>query len=401
VSVIGLLALPGSQSMAPGAVAFLNSAHGGESSGGQSFHYDPMWPGAPGDGRIQALDAAPAANGPKPYGLTSPAGLTASGIPEPADRAYVNAATSLARTDPSCKINWSLIAGIGRVESNHGRFGGSTIGSDGLVTPPILGIRLDGSRPGTARISDSDGGRYDGDPVFDRAVGPMQFLPGTWRVYGGGANPQNMNAAALAAGRYLCAGGGALDTQQGRWAAVYRYNHSDSYVSLVLSLADSYASGHVVTFPARPAGTPPPDNGPSATTPGPPPAVPTPPATTPTTPPTTPPTGTPTTQPTATPTGSPTGSPTPTPTPTGTGTSTPTDTGTPSPTPSDTPTPTPSDTPTPTATSTPADTSTPTDTASPSDSPTSGSATPSCSATPTSTPTPTDTPTPSGSPCSG
>ncbi len=247
-----------------------------------------------------------------PYGLNSSAALTASGIPEAAHRAYVAAAAELARTDPSCRLSWPLIAGIGRVESNHGRYGGSSINADGMIVPPILGIRLDGSRAGTARIGDSDGGRYDGDTAFDRAVGPMQFLPGTWESYGGGANPQNMNAAALAAARYLCAGSGSLDTQQGRWAAVYRYNHSNSYVSLVLSLADSYASGKAEPFPDRPDGTPPPPASEQpATNPGPPPAVPTPPVTTP--PSTTAPTGKPTPNPTRSTPAPPTIWPTPTP----------------------------------------------------------------------------------------
>jgi hypothetical protein len=303
VGAIGLLALSGSQAMAPGPVAFLKAAAAAEPMEGESYYYDSMWAGAPnGPVQIQALDAGPASDGPRPYGYTSSAAFTASGIPEPAYRAYVNAAADLAHTDPSCKISWSLIAGIGRVESNHGRFGGSTIRTDGLITPPILGIRLDGSRPGTASIHDTDNGRYDGDPVYDRAVGPMQFLPGTWKTYGDGADPQNMNAAALATARYLCAGGGALDTQPGRWAAVYRYNHSDSYVSLVLSIADAYATGHPATFPTRPAGTPPPDTGPPATTPGAPPAVP--PA------PPLPSSGTPTSAPTGWPTSGPTTGPT-------------------------------------------------------------------------------------------
>ena len=34
-----------------------------------------------------------------------------------------------------------------------------------------------------------------------RAAGPMQFLPGTWAVYGAGGNPHNINDATLAAGR--------------------------------------------------------------------------------------------------------------------------------------------------------------------------------------------------------
>ena len=307
------------------------------------------------------------------YGLTNTAGLTSSGIPKRAYTAYVAAAKKLAQTDPSCKINWSLIAGIGRVESNHGRYGGSTILANGVVSPPILGVKLDGSRPGTARVSDTDNGRYDGDTVTDRAVGPMQFLPATWKAYGGGANPQNIDAAALAAGKYLCAGGGRLNTQKGRWAAVYRYNHSDSYVSMVLALADAYASGTVKTFPSSPSGSSSSSKGPAATTPGKPPAVPNPSKPKPTPTPTTSPTSSPTKSPTKSPTPSPTTSkpttspttkPTTTPSPTGTpkptGTPTPTGTTSPTCTPTATPTGTPTPTPTPTATPTPTSTPTPT-----------------------------------------
>lgn len=61
-----------------------------------------------------------------------------------------------------------------------------------------------------ARIADSDQGRLDADPVFDRAVGPMQFLPATWTHVGRGGNgegvadPQNLSDAAQATAAYLC-----------------------------------------------------------------------------------------------------------------------------------------------------------------------------------------------------
>ena len=127
----------------------------------------------------------------------------------------------MASRDPGCRLNWSLLAGIGRVESNHGRYGGAQIGQDGTVRPADLGPRLDGTG-GVGVVRDTDHGRYDGDPLYDRAVGPMQFIPGTWRGYGadgngdGVADPQNLDDAALAAARYLCAGGGDLSTQLGR-----------------------------------------------------------------------------------------------------------------------------------------------------------------------------------------
>jgi hypothetical protein len=377
LAAVGVLVLSGSQGLLPSVASLVQLPSTTDKTGLASNQLWPAtgptpFPTATATGVLPVTNAlAPTNTGP--YGLSNTSGLTSSGIPQAAYTAYVNAANALAKSDPSCKISWSLIAGIGRVESNHGRFGGSSITASGLVVPPILGIKLDGSRAGTARISDSDNGKYDGDTVTDRAVGPMQFLPATWKVYGGGKNPQDMNAAALATGKYLCAGGGVLDTQKGRWAAVYRYNHSDSYVSLVLSLADAYASGSGGTFPTRPTGTST-NPGPPATTPGPPPAVPTPkPTPTPTKTTTPSPTKT-TSKPTSSPTASPTKTPTPTkspttppttsptgsPTPTPTGTPTQSPTGTPLPSCTDSPTPTPTGTPTPTPTPTGSPTPTPT-----------------------------------------
>ena len=137
---------------------------------------------------------------------------------------------------PSCHLPQWLVAAIGKVESDHGRYGGNTVGSDGVSSPGIFGIALDGSH-GTASISDTDDGRLDGDRLYDRAVGPMQFIPGTWAAVGtdgdgdGVANPQDIDDAALASGIYLCSGGDDLSTKAGAQAAVFRYNHSDEYVN--------------------------------------------------------------------------------------------------------------------------------------------------------------------------
>src|SRR3954452_8995125 len=188
--------------------------------------------------------------------------LTGSGIPRRVLQAYVAAARGSARIDPSCRLAWPLLAGIGRVETDHGRFGGARVLTNGLIRPAIYGPRLNGTN-GMPFIHDTDGGRLDADASADRAVGPMQFIPGTWAGYGtdadgdGVANPQDVDDAALGAARYLCAGGGDLSTQNGQVEAVYRYNHSTSYVRLVLALADSYATGKAVPVgnePAVPAG---------------------------------------------------------------------------------------------------------------------------------------------------
>jgi hypothetical protein len=189
----------------------------------------------------------------------SSGGRGGPGIPARALQAYRHAERLLAVADPACRLDWPLVAAIGYVESRHGSFGGNVLDADGVARPGIIGIALDGSR-GTARIGDSDGGALDRDSVFDRAVGPMQFIPGTWRMVGADAepdgrrNPHDIDDAAAAAGIYLCSGTGDLSTSSDRYAAVYRYNHSDAYVRQVLAIADSYASGVTELDGVRAAG---------------------------------------------------------------------------------------------------------------------------------------------------
>ena len=134
----------------------------------------------------------------------------ATGIPARALLAYAAANLQLRAEQPACALGWNTLAAIGLAESGHGTHGGSSIDADGVARPAILGIRLDGSQ-GTAAIRDTDNGVLDGDPVWDRAVGPMQFIPSTWAMDGADGNgdgikdPQNIDDASLAAARYLCA----------------------------------------------------------------------------------------------------------------------------------------------------------------------------------------------------
>ena len=192
----------------------------------------------------------------------APVRLDASGIPSVAVAAYQRAAGVLGSIKPGCGIDWALLGAIGRVESNHARFGGNTLDARGIARPGIIGIPLDGSR-GTARISDTDGGALDRDSVFDRAVGPMQFIPTSWSMAGrdgdgdGVANPQSLTDAVTGAGVLLCSGGSDLRDPGAAYRAVLRYNHSDSYVRTVLSIADAYRRGvTVVPMNAIPAARP-------------------------------------------------------------------------------------------------------------------------------------------------
>ena len=170
-----------------------------------------------------------------------------SGIPAAALAAYQRAETVINAADKSCNLTWQLVAAIGRVESNHGRFGGSVLDDEGVATPGIYGLPLNGSK-GTAAISDTDGGQLDNDSRWDRAVGPMQFLPSTWERWGadgdgdGRADPQHVDDAALAAARYLCHGERDLTRGPDWVAAISSYNEGSEYHARVLEQARSLAS---------------------------------------------------------------------------------------------------------------------------------------------------------------
>lgn len=160
--------------------------------------------------------------------------------------AYWQAARSQNAAQPGCAMPWWALAGIGRIESGHGTSGNSRLLANGDTSIPITGIPLNGSY-NTQAISDTDGGRVDGDATVDRAVGPMQFIPSTWKRWArdgngnGTTNPHNLYDAARSAAAYLCASG-PLDGDEGLRRAFFSYNHSHSYVSTVLTYGRSYSS---------------------------------------------------------------------------------------------------------------------------------------------------------------
>ena len=159
--------------------------------------------------------------------------------------AYWRAASSLSLSNPSCAVTWWALAGIGRTESKHGTYRGAKLGPDGVVSPPIFGPELDGSNS-FAIVRDSDGGALDGTATTDRAVGPMQFLPSSWKAVArdgtgdGVADPQNLYDAALTAGAYLCRKGPGLNQEGPLRGAYLSYNRSQRYVDAVINQAFEY-----------------------------------------------------------------------------------------------------------------------------------------------------------------
>jgi cell wall-associated NlpC family hydrolase len=117
-------------------------------------------------------------------------------------------------------LPWTVLAAIGTIESDNGQSN-------------LPGVHSGANQAG--------------------AEGPMQFLPTTFAAYdepvppAGASPPSAYDApdAVYAAARLLCADGasGGADIP----GAVYAYNHSETYVSEVLALAQSYAESPAAT----------------------------------------------------------------------------------------------------------------------------------------------------------
>ncbi|MDN6352138.1 MAG: hypothetical protein L0K02_02340 [Corynebacterium sp.] len=188
----------------------------------------------PEEERVPVPDDVPPARASTVHDLAATA--ESLSMPEEHLAGYISGAQTVASEFPSCNIAWNTLAGIGFIESHHGTYGA---GEDG---GRIIGPRLDGSGE-FMEIPDTDNGELDGDPEYDRAVGPMQFLPESWGIYGAGGDPHDIGDAAAAAGRLLCGHDRDLDTADGWSRALFSYNRSEEYMISVRDAAANYALG--------------------------------------------------------------------------------------------------------------------------------------------------------------
>ncbi|WTZ06505.1 lytic murein transglycosylase [Micromonospora sp. NBC_01392] len=268
-----LLALVGA-AVAAGAVLVPAAVRKPEPVAVEATSAPPVY-GVPQTGAVPGLTGAPPPTGPTglpgtigPTGTPLPGGPTANpvlpggrpadalagwaqqvgratDIPTVALQAYGYAELVLAQTHRSCQLSWTTLAAIGFVESGHGSANQAKLGANGVAVPEILGARLDG-QGGRSRILDTDQGLLDGDKEFDRALGPMQFIPSTWQEIGADAdndgvkNPHDIDDAALAAGEYLCKGGRNMTIPGDWWGAILSYNDVRRYAQDVFTKADEY-----------------------------------------------------------------------------------------------------------------------------------------------------------------
>lgn len=175
-------------------------------------------------------------------------------IPERAAVAYMAAAEAA-----PCPVAPADLAAIYEIETGHGTHGGASADPvTGVVSPHILGPRLDGRSAAISYVPDSDGGRWDGDVEVDRAVGPGQFIPTTWEALGrdgdgdGVADPHDLDDAAASTATHLCGDGYDIADDQARRTAFRRYNGSgtaaEKYADKAMGIAARYAGDQAPTF---------------------------------------------------------------------------------------------------------------------------------------------------------
>lgn len=184
--------------------------------------------------------------------LPAPVGAGPGSVPAVAWQAIVRASIG-STVQGGCHVPAAMLGGVMWAESGFGTHGGSQADDQGDVRPPIYGPAL-APGSGFAEIpNDSYGLTLGVTGGWAMAVGPTQFLPSTWRVFGrdgngdGRADPQNLYDAAAATAAYLCGHGYQENNPDAVRRALLAYNPSDAYVTQVLDYAQAILAAQAVS----------------------------------------------------------------------------------------------------------------------------------------------------------
>ena len=108
-------------------------------------------------------------------------------------------------------MHWTLIAGIGRVESTHA-YDGKDADDNGNLLKPVLGLSSTAASAARPSSATPTAARSTATPSTT-APSAHAVPPETWNQYAGDGNgdgiadPQNLFDSALTTGKYLCDGG--------------------------------------------------------------------------------------------------------------------------------------------------------------------------------------------------
>jgi membrane-bound lytic murein transglycosylase B len=161
-------------------------------------------------------------------------------IPKTALEAYGYAEWVLQQTRPDCKLQWTTLAAVGKITTDHGRSAGGALDAQARVKPAIIGPVLS--------AADTDAGALDGDQAKDHAVGPMQLTPSMWRISGVDgdsdkvADPQDLDDAALSAAYQLCDSGGDLSVVANWKKAINAYHALAPQIEKIFETAQTYGT---------------------------------------------------------------------------------------------------------------------------------------------------------------
>lgn len=173
-------------------------------------------------------------------------------VPAVALSAYSRAASVLTTVDTSCSLSAELLAAIGRVETDHGRYAAWKLGPRARMFPVLVGAPV--ADPDAVALPDTDGGTVDRDPLADHPVGPLQILPSVWQQVAvdgdsdGLRNPSDLDDAALALGIVLCTAHQDLATTEGRATVLRGLNDDPAYVEGV----EKFLAAYLVPVPVAP-----------------------------------------------------------------------------------------------------------------------------------------------------